>query len=218
MEIKNKHIFWEALILAIFIFASGVFLGYLLELNRTSNIITLYQNSELNLLDVQLQTDFIALNNLSCDIASNYIFSFAEKTYQDARLLEKYDDANKLSRGVILQHKKYDLLRARLWLNALDLNDRCGKRFVNVVYFYNYNTKDIETKAKQSIFSNRLSEIKASLSDSILLIPIAANLGSDSINYMMAEYNIGSVPAILIDEKTKVETIDQLKNIEQYLK
>jgi len=44
MESKNKHVFWEALIIAIFIFAVGILLGYLMELNRTSKIISLYQN------------------------------------------------------------------------------------------------------------------------------------------------------------------------------
>ncbi|MDP1728748.1 MAG: hypothetical protein Q8L27_00910, partial [archaeon] len=64
MEIRNKNVFWQALILSILIFVSGMFLGYLIELNRTSQIISLYQESELSLLDIRAQSDIFDLEGI----------------------------------------------------------------------------------------------------------------------------------------------------------
>ena len=53
---SQKSTFWQALIITVLIFGVGVFLGVVLENWRTSKISDLYQKSELDLLDIKLQS------------------------------------------------------------------------------------------------------------------------------------------------------------------
>ncbi len=218
MEIGNRNIFWEALIVAILLFASGIFLGYLLELNRVDKIITLYQDSELNLLDIRVQSDMLSFDNLDCDSAVRQLILFADKIYEDARTLERYEGSSELSKGIIFQHKRYDLLRTILWVNSIQLKERCGKKFNTIVYFYEYQSEDVDIKNLQSVFANKLGEVKRELGDKVILIPIAGNLEISSINYLKKLYNISLMPAILIDESIKIDTNEGLKNINSNLK
>lgn len=218
MEVKNRNIFWEALILAVFIFASGILLGYFLEMNRTSKIISVYQQIELDLLDTKVQDSIISLNNIDCDKFFEETLLFADRIYNEARILEQYDDSSQLSKSLILQHKKYDLLRAELWVNSVKLKEKCSENFSTLVYFYEYKTESLEVKSRQEIFSNKLSELKDSKGSSLILIPIAGNMEINSIEYLKATYNITSYPSILIDEKIKINSIEGLNKIESYLK
>ena len=74
----QKSVFWEALILAIFIFGSGILVGYLLEQNRTSNIIEAYQQSELSLLDIKIQQSIFEESDFDCSLAVDETIDFAD--------------------------------------------------------------------------------------------------------------------------------------------
>jgi len=218
MEIKNKHVFWEALIVAILIFSSGILIGYILEMNRTNKIVTMYQESELNLLDVNVQKNLLSLNNIDCDGAIKQTIIFADRVYEEARFLDRYEDSAKLSQGLMFEHKRYDLLRTILWTNAIELKEKCGQKFKTVVYFYEYKPESLETRSLQTTFANKLSVIKEQFGNSIILIPLATNLEVNSIDYLLKVYNILETPTILIDEEIKISNIEDFKNLETYLK
>jgi len=216
MERKNKHLFWEALIIAIFIFGSGLFFGYFIELNRTSIILEAAQQTELDLLDVKIQDNLLSLSSLDCKIITEELIDFANRIYDEAKTLERYEDSNQLSSGIIMQHKKYDLLRANLFVNSLKLLEKCDRHFLTIVYFYEYNTKSLNKKAEQDTFSKKIVEFKETRGNSVLLIPIAGNINSSAVDYVLKIYNITSFPTILINEKDKISSLEDLKKLERY--
>ena len=216
MESKNKHVFWEALIIAIFIFAVGILLGYLMELNRTSKIISLYQNSELNLLDIDIQEELINLEDIGCKELFSETVDFANRVYDEAKILDRYEGSTRLSDGIVLQHKKYDLLRAKLWVEAMQLKKKCNLNFTTIVYIYEYKPEEIRIKTLQGVFSKKLGEIKQEQVDRVILIPLAGNLNLNSINILKESYNINSLPTILIDNKIKIESLEELSKLETY--
>jgi len=218
MESKNRNVFWQAFVLAVLIFGLGMLLGYVLELNRTSTIITLYQQTELDLMDNKIQDNIISLKTIDCNGFFDELINFANGIYEQAKLLDKYDEANQLSQGIILQHKKYDLMRTDLWVNSIKLKEKCNSSFDTLVYFYEYDSKNLNTKSEQQAFSSKLSEIKSNMGNRIILIPIAGNLNMSSINYLMRVYNVTSLPAIIINEKFKIDSLEGLKEIENHLK
>lgn len=217
MERKNKHIFWEALIIAIFIFGSGIFFGYFIEVNRVSKVISLYQETELNLLDNKIRDDILSLNEIDCELFFNESIDFANRVYEEAVLLERYDDSSQLSQGIIFQHKKYDLLRVNLWINVIKLRERCDINFNTLVYFYDYKTLNLGLRSEQEVFSKKLLEIKNEFGNKVILIPIASNLNISSIDYLKSYYNISEVPTVFINEKIKLVGIDDLNKIEGIL-
>jgi hypothetical protein len=213
----QKGIFLEAFIIALIIFSSGVLLGYMLEKNRVGEIISLYQESELELLDVRVQEALLNINSSNCASLFEETINFADRIYEESKLLDKYESANSISKGVVLQHKKYDLLRALLWTNSIKLKEKCKSNFRTIVYLYEYDPKSLEKISEQTAISIKLSEVKQKYGNKLILIPIAGNLNINSINYLMKNYGVESLPAVLIDERTIIDS-ENLYRIEELLK
>lgn len=218
---SQKNVFWEALLVTLFIFGIGVLLGVILENWRTSEISDLYQRSEVELLDIRLQNEIYSKGGFDCEFAIQENLKFADKIYEEARILEKYENARKLTKNLIIQHKKYDLLRAMLFMNSIEIRQNCNSSYHNVIYFYlaGYDNPRLDLKAKQQTFSKLLSELKQRQGENVLLIPIAANKDISSINILLNQYNISreDLPLILIDEEIKVTELQNVEGLESYL-
>lgn len=213
--IGQKSVFWKALLATLIVFNLGVLLGYLIEANRINALNEIALQTELELLDIGLQKDLYKFVDISCNNSALYILKFADKVYEDALLLDRYEEANDFSSSIVDTHKKYDMLRAVLWVNAINLKKSCKTDFLTLVYFYKYNEPSIETKARQKVFSNVLRDIKDELGEAAVLIPIAADNNITSVNILMGAYNVTSYPSVLINEKI---LITELKAKEEILR
>lgn len=216
---SNKSVFWEALLVAIFIFSAGILIGFLFENWRTSQIKDLYQQSELDLLDIKIQTELYSFQGFDCSSAIQENINFADRTFQEAQLLDKYETSNKLSDTIIYQHKRFDLLRVLFWVNAVKIKERCNASYHNIVYIYDYKNPRLDTRARQSTISRLLIELKGEYGNNIMLIPFAGDNNISSVNVLMRMYGIteAELPVVLIDEKTKLNDIQQLSEIKKYL-
>ncbi len=209
----QKSVFWKALIATLIVFNLGVLLGYLIEANRIDALNEIALQTELELLDIGLQKDLYKFVDISCNNSVSYILKFGNKVYEDALLLDRYEEANDFSSSIVDTHRKYDMLRTVLWVNAINLKKSCKTDFVTFVYFYKYNGPSIETKARQKVFSNVLKDIKDELGDAAILIPIAADNNITSLDILMEAYNVTSYPSILINEKiliTELKAKDEI--------
>jgi|SRR3989344_6258372 len=219
---SQKHAFWEALLATIFIFGIGILFGVILENWRTSAINDLYERSEVELLDIKIQNEIYSRGNFDCVIAAESNLELADKIYEEAKLLEKYETARRLTESLIVQHKKYDLLREMLFLNSIKIKEKCKLPYDTLVYFYipDYEEPSLDIISKQKVFSKLLGELKQKKGNSILLIPIGVNKDVSSINLVLKTYNISrkDLPIILINEKTKITDVQNSEQIGQYLK
>lgn len=216
---NQRHVFWQALIVTIFIFGVGILLGVWMENLRSDKISEMYINSEIELLDIKIQTNIFDLGIIECEEAVRNNIVFADKIYFEAIQLSKYEDSNKFTNSLILQHKRYDLLRILLWMNSMKIKEQCGNKvnYINVVYFYEYKEPDLNKKAKQAIFSKVLEEIKENYKDKVILIPIAGDLDITSLNLLKSEYNIGELPCVLINEEVKITKLETSEEIIEIL-
>jgi hypothetical protein len=216
--IKNqKYIFLYALILTILVFNFGIFMGYMLEASRIDKINTLYLETETELLDQMTQKDAMEVLDLNCDMLVKENIKFGDKIFEEALLIQKYEEANRINDNIVSQHKRFDLLRALFWTNSIKISQKCNPDYHNIVYFYKYNNPSIEQESRQKFFSNLLRELKEEKGDEIMLIPIAADNDIPSINLLVQKYGIEELPAIIIDETTKLTEIENRTSIEKYL-
>jgi len=93
---SQKHVFWQALLITILIFSIGIVLGIVLENWRTSKISTLAENSQLDFLDIKLQSEIYSSDEFNCQVAVNENFKFAEQIYEEAKILDRYESASRL--------------------------------------------------------------------------------------------------------------------------
>lgn len=214
---NQKNIFLYALILTFVVFNFGIFMGYMLESSRINKINTLYLEAEMELLDQRIQKDASEIINLDCGILVEENIKFADKIFEEAKIIERYENANQFNNEIVFQHKRYDLLRTLFWVNSMRIKDKCNSNYHNLVYFYKYNNPTIDQKSRQEFFSKLLSELKGKWGNDIMLIPIAADNGLSSIDILTQQYEISELPTILIDEEIKITELENMEDIEKYL-
>lgn len=217
---SQKHVFWEAFLVAILIFGIGVFLGVVLENWRTAKIDYLYQQSDIKLLDIRAQGEIYSLGDFDCNKTIEENSKFADRIFKEAELLSRYEGAGRLTENLKLEHKKYDVLRALLWANSIKIKKKCKANYHNVVYIYKYNDLSIAEQQEQGVFSRILFELKQKKGDEIVLIPMAGDNNISSVNLLMNFYNVteAELPVILIDEKIKINELKTVKEIEKLIK
>src|SRR3989344_2453173 len=145
---SKKHVFWQALFLTGFFFLLGLLFGVYIEQLRGDNFNTAFYESEVSLYDSLALAKLSEGNLSSCEEFKDALVNFADKIYEEARGLERYDEKTKLTESIKSIHRKYDLLRTLLWINIIDAKAKCGE-INSVVYLYIYDTEDIGVKSEQ---------------------------------------------------------------------
>jgi hypothetical protein len=212
---SRKHVFWEALLVTILIFLIGIFFGMLIETGNSNKINNLYLRSEISLTDATAGLKLMENANLSCESLKTNNINFANQIYEEAKLLEKYESSEKLTEGMKLLHKKYDLLRTILWMSNQESLSKCDN-YNLIVYLYEYETERIDKKATQKVWSKILLDIKRERDD-ILLIPIAADQNLTSLNLLIDQYKITEFPAIVINNNEVLYTVEDTATIQPLL-
>ncbi len=193
-------------------------MGYMLEASRINKINEMYLESDLNILDQRIQSDAWGVIDFDCELLIQENINFGDQVFNDALQIQKYEDANRINDDIISQHRKYDLLRTLFWVNSIKIKQKCNSDFHTVVYIYKYNNPSIQQVSEQKFFSNLLFELKEKYGNEILLIPIAGDNNVVSLDLIMKKYQVSELPMILVDEEFKITEVNELSDIEQYLK
>ena len=213
---SKKHVFWQALFLTCFFFILGLVFGVYLEQNRGDNFNTAFYQSEVSLYDSLALAKLSESNLTSCGEFRDSVIAFADKIYEESRELEKFDEKNSLTESLKTIHRKYDLLRTLLWINAIDAKGKCGQ-LNTVVYLYVYDTEDIGIKSEQVAWSRALSDLKQEQGNRIILIPIAVDSDLSTLDSLTKKFQIQDYPAVVINEKRVIYDIEQASEIKNYL-
>ena len=212
---SKKHVFWEALIITIAIFLIGLFLGMLIETSNSSKVSNLYLQSEISLTDAMATSRLTEEFDFDCDAIKQSNINFADRIYQEARLLEQYEESGKITDNLKLLHKKYDLLRTLLWTSNQNSLERCNN-YNLLVYLYEYESEDITKKATQNVWSKIILDVKNQNED-ILLLPIAADQNLTSLDLLINEHSVSRFPALIINNNQVLYTLENTASVEQFL-
>jgi len=214
---SQKWVFLKALIITLFVFNIGIYMGYMLENSRVNDINKWYLEAEMELLDQRIQKDALDLMELDCEILGEENIRFGDKIFEEALKISKFEEANRINEEIDFQHKRYDLLRTLFWMNSIRIKEKCKSDFHTVVYLYKYNEPTLEQKSKQRFFSKLLQELKEIYGNEILLITIAADNDLASVNLLVKKFEVSELPVILIDEKTKVLEVESIEDFDEWL-
>jgi len=213
-----KNVFWEAFLLAVIVFAIGFLLGSAFEENRLEDINEFYSKSEVSLMDVLALNSLTEVEDSSCGMLTASNIEFADKIYEEARLLERYDASERLSDNFKLAHQRYDLLRTFLWINSMKIEEKCENDFSSVVYLYEYETDDLTKKATQSVWSKILFDLKQKKGNEIVLIPIAGDTDLSSLNSLKERFNISELPVVIVNNEHVIRELGTVEDLEAYVK
>ena len=214
---NKKRVFWEALILTALIFLLGFLAGLIFENKRVEVIEEYYIQSENSLMDIFALNNFASLNNISCDALITSNINFADRIYNEAKILDEYERTGKITDKMDIQHKKYDIMRTFLWINAIKTSEICSDKSIpTIVYIYQFNTDDLTEKATNSVWSKILADLKETRGNEILLIPIATDSNIIALNSILENYDIQQYPVLIIDNKEVIKELSSVEEIEKY--
>ncbi len=198
-------------------FLIGMYIGIIFEDKNLSNAESFFSQSEISLMDIVALNDLLESESVSCEILKESNFKFADKIYEEALLLDDYEKAERITNDFLFVHRKYDLLRTFLWMNAIKVKEKCGDDFSTVVYLYDYEVDDLAIKARQKVWSKVLFELKQQESENVLLIPIARSDDFVSLGALVEQFNITQSPVVIINEEHVIYNITSSGELRQYL-
>ena len=213
VKFYKKYVFLQALLLTVVMFIIGMYVGIVFEDRNLDNAEQYYARSEISLMDIMALNDLLDSGQVSCELLKQTNFDFANKIYREATLLDDYEKAGRITDDFLYVHRKYDLLRTFLWMNAIKVKSQCNDSFSTVVYLYNYEVEDLVIKAEQTVWSKMLYELKQSEGDNILLIPIARSDDFISLEALTDGLGITEYPVVIVDEKHVFYNITSIEDI-----
>ncbi|MCA9487904.1 MAG: hypothetical protein KC516_02995 [Nanoarchaeota archaeon] len=215
--VNKKHVFFQALLLTIVVFIVGFYIGTLVEDRNLNKAESFFAQSEISLMDIVALNDFVDSGTLTCEELKKANFDFANKIYEEAQLLDKYEESGKFKDNLVFVHQKYDLLRSFLWMNAIKVKEKCGNDFSTVVYIYNYELEDLTIRAQQNVWSRILLDLKNSHDEDVLLIPIATSDDFVSLGALTSNLNISQYPVVIVNEKNVFYELTSVEDLESHL-
>ena len=191
--------------------------GLFIEGSRLSDVEISAINSEIDLLDAKLRNEVMNSFDIECDVTLSSTFDFADKIYDDAIKLERFDEESSLINTFRSIHRRYDLLRTILWVEIIELKKQCDSDIHTVVYLYEYKTESAETEARQNLYSAVTEDLKSKYDNEILLIPIAVNLDVSALDMILTKYALTEFPAIIVDETHTLDGLITIEDLEELI-
>jgi len=214
----KKKVFLDSFLITIVLLLIGFSIGFYVENYRTSSVIDSYRNYEIDALDLKLQNYYYQImDGSSCDEAIEQNFIFADDLYSQGLEIEKFEQAKQISDEIIREKRRHVLFKTELWLNTILLKEKCGKPFDTVVYLYSQNPGNNAAITQQKIISNVLKGVKEKKGNDLVLIPIAGDIGLGIVDLQMKIYDVGELPAILINEELLLTGFHSEEEILSYL-
>jgi hypothetical protein len=170
---SKKHVFWEALIVTIFVFLIGFLFGIYMEQNNFNKLSDYQTLSEVTLLDGMALVQLSEKEEIDCNVFKQSNIDFANRVYEEATILERYEESGKLTESIKILHKKYDMLRALAWISNSNALDKC-QNFDLIVYLYEYDSDDTNINSMQNVWSKKLGDYKLE-NPNVVLLPLAGN-------------------------------------------
>ncbi len=218
-QLDSRHkIFIETLILTILILLIGFLIGFYVESARNERLTNDYKWFEIEALDLKLQNYYYqTLDASDCKTAIEENLRFADDIYNEGITLQRYEDAGELLEdSILLEKKRYILLKTELWLNSILLKEKCNNPFHTVTYIYTqYPSETIE--AQQAAIANILRKIKEEKGNDVILLPIAGDIGLNSVDIQLRRFNNPELPVIIIDEKIILSGFSSEEEIKKHL-
>ena len=209
--------FWKAFFFSTIIFLIGLNLGVFIENSTLDEIERAVIASEVELYDSNIRSSIIQNYNQSCDKSIKNTFLIADKIYEEVRALESLDKSSSIVAGFNEMHKRYDLLRTQLWLDASRLKDNCDNDFNLIIYLYEYDSNDPEIVSLQMLYASITQEIKNNYREDILLIPIAHNMDLNSLTMLVDSYGTELKTSIIVNNRFIISGETSYDEISQYL-
>lgn len=214
----RRNVFFIAGVLTLIVFVAGILFGMWLDEMRLQKVKE--QLSEIDILwnDARLQNLYYqTFTNQSqfCESEIEANLEYNNRIYQEGLRIEKYEEVNKFEPSIVLEKKRYALLQFQFWMNSISLKKKCNADYSTLVHLYSSNESVALDQKLQSVV---LLDLKNKCGRSLMLIPMPSDLNIIAIDLIKKNYNITTMPAIIINETVSLQGLQTSDELEKYVK
>jgi len=204
-------------IITIFIFLLGLMIGIAIDNHRVSQVRKTISESEIRWNDALLLNQHLEnLGNSSCDLALEENLKYNNAIYTYGRQIEKIIEATTFTPELEQEWTRYNLLQVQFWFNSIELKERCGFYYHNVVYISREKNTTNGEEVNNKLQSSVLLDLKEKCGNKIMLIPLTGDVDLIVMDSVIKQFDIIEYPSVIIDEKYVFQgltTIEDLENI-----
>lgn len=211
------NIYSKTMVSTIAIFLIGIMLGVLVDNMRVSEIKSSLSESEMSWEDYRLLNTFIGtLRGDECESALKQNLEYNSMIYKFGSEIENKIKVSRFSPEAQQEWNRYVLLQFQFWMNSIELKEKCGFDYSNVVYVSRMvegGSEEVDNRLQ----SNILLDIKERCGSEIMLIPLTAEFGLESVSAIVSYYNITKFPAVIVDEEYVFQGMTEASEIEKHI-
>jgi len=116
---------------------------------------------------------------------------------------------------VIFRKKFYTLVQLEHFEFIKLINKECNKSINSILFFYSNKEADLDNSEQ---LGKILEPIYHRNKDNLVLYSLDINLDSDIMKSLKEKYHIGNEPLVMLNEEHKFTQINNVNEIEQYLR
>lgn len=190
----RKDLLLSSLIIALFIFSLGVFLGYNIDRLRVNDIDKVLVESELDADSLIAEKEFMdTFSDGSCDIYRVRFDSMSERLGDIASTLTRYDTKSVFKSWDYEQlRKKYFILEIQTYALAKRLKEECG--LDNVIILFFYDVGDSESLKQGYALDSVVNDV-----GNVRVFSIDSGVDEPLVETVKVYYNIVESPAVVVD-------------------
>ena len=194
MKVFRKDIFVTALLIVVFIFLAGIFLGSKFDTFRVDRASEMLADSRLDIESYEVQSQFYdSFMSGVCETKQQSFENLARSLAKMGQLLVSLDEMKLIGTDSYEQlRRNYFLTSIRAYLLKKDLITRCGDSGDVILYFY--NTEDNDESLKQGYVIDDLVN-----KFDVNVFSIDANFNDDAIKAVLGYYKIEEIPAVVVN-------------------
>lgn len=187
--------YFIAFILTLIIFAGGIILGILLENIRLDDSRQINLNEKVNLRSLQLQQNYIDSGIADCSALNQILERNIDELERKVEIIIDYEKKAVLNeKEFSLQLRDYFLTEIQFLLVSQEIDKKCQRNSVKVIYFYDENKFDTQGRI--------LDYLKKIFGHQVLIFSFDSGFREEPmIDMLLTSYNITTFPAVVVEDK-----------------
>jgi hypothetical protein len=195
-----------AFLIATVIFLSAFLIGYGVAYYKYQSVLKDQQNVIYKLESLDVEKAFLT----SCNREALYsISSELDSMAQAMGILETRLGKN--DKQVLEQKKIYTILQIKHFLAMKEYKEKCNSNITLILFFYSNQKEDMGNSERTGFI---LQNLKAQNINDILVYSIDYHLDLSLVSTLKSVYNITIPDTVLVNEKEKLEKIQNINDIE----
>lgn len=210
---EERKINWDRIMISIlimlFVFTFGIFLGYIAGLLVKSTSLSLSDEIKNQILEIELQKEIT--NSYPCSEAG--IDSLTDKLDYLGGLVKVLEQKYGYSNADTKEMKKlYTLLELQHYLLVKEKISKCGKNYEVILFFY---SNEPEMLGASKSMGDMISYVRRKYSF-LRVYSFDSAINLDSLDTLKQAYNVKNYPSVVVGNVT-LDRVSSSEDIEKYI-